>query len=149
MITRLQISHTVGLLVCLLLACSGHASEGVDDDGPSPLAVDGAETISVERAHQLFLDGVPFVDVRNVRLYARRHIPNARHLELKSDFTLNNLAELVARDAPVVIYCSGVKCSRSSVAVEFAVEWGFKEVKYFRQGIVGWRNAGLPVVDVR
>jgi rhodanese-related sulfurtransferase len=117
------------------------------EEGASPLSVDGAETIGVEQAHRLFLQGVPFVDVRNPRLYARRHVPGAHHLDLKSDFDKKNLEALVAPADPVVIYCSGVKCSRSATATDFAVDWGFTQVKYFREGIVGWRDAGLPLAE--
>lgn len=113
----------------------------------APLAVDGTTTISTEEAHALFLAGTPFVDVRNPRLFARRHVTNAHHLELKHDFTKAALEKVVAKDEPVVIYCSGVKCLRSSTACEFAVDWGFTNVKYYREGIVGWRDAGLPMVE--
>jgi rhodanese-related sulfurtransferase len=49
------------------------------------------------------------------------------------------------KDQPIVIYCSGVKCSRSYRASEKAVEWGYTKVYYFRGGIVEWKKAGYPV----
>jgi rhodanese-related sulfurtransferase len=130
----------------LLAAVIGPVSADAEE-GLSPLTVRGTETVSTEQAHKLFLEGVPFVDVRNARLYTRRHIPGAHHLDLYSAFDKAALESLVAKDQPVVIYCSGQKCSRSSTASEFAVDWGFTGVKYYRDGIVGWRDAGLPMKE--
>lgn len=149
MILLPKISNAAVMSVCLLLVTAAFASQDPEEEGKTPLSVAGAETITVAGAHQLFLAGVPFVDVRNPRLYARRHIPNAHHLDLKSAFNKRNLEMLVGHGDPVVIYCSGAKCSRSSTATGFAVDWGFSEVKYFREGIVGWRDAGLPMVEAQ
>jgi rhodanese-related sulfurtransferase len=132
---------------CLFSALAMAAAAA--DDGLSPLTVPGAETVTTEQAHALFQGGVTFVDVRNPRLFARRHIPGAHHLDLSSDFNKAGLEALVDKDQAVVIYCSGRKCSRSSNATGFAVDWGFTEVKYYRDGIVGWRDAGLPLNEQR
>lgn len=134
------------LLALLALSDPGrvHAAE---NEGGSPLSVAGTESVSTAQAHALHQAGVVFVDVRNPRLYARRHIPGAHHLDLQTDFTKSALAKLVRPDEPVVIYCSGAKCSRSSTAAGFAVDWGFTRVKYFRDGIVGWRDAGYPMTE--
>jgi rhodanese-related sulfurtransferase len=133
--------------VLLLAANMLHASAVADEEGESPLSVPGTETVSTAEAFRLHQAGVAFVDVRNPRLYARRHIPAAHHLDLYTDFSKATLAEIVTPDQPVVLYCSGIKCGRSSTAAEFAVDWGYTEVKYFREGIVGWRDAGHPMVE--
>ena len=111
----------------------------------SPETVEGAITTSVEQAKSLFDKGVKFIDVRNPRLYTKKHIPGAHHLDFKEVFTEQALASVADRDEPVVIYCSGVRCSRSSRASAMAASWGFSQVHYFRGGIVDWKNAGYPV----
>ena len=111
----------------------------------SPEQVPGAVTISAQQAKALFDEGVAFVDVRNPRLYARRHVPGANHLDLNAGFTREAFAAVAATAEPVVIYCSGVKCSRSYRACEQAVSWGYEKVYYFRGGIVEWRDAGFPM----
>ena len=111
----------------------------------SPEGVEGVVTTSVEQAKSLFDKGVKFIDVRNPRLYAKKHIPGAHHLDFKNAFTEQALASVADRDEPLVIYCSGVKCSRSSRASAMAASWGFSQVHYFRGGIVDWKNAGYPV----
>ena len=116
-----------------------------EKDYRSPESVDGAVTTSTEQAKTLYDKGVAFIDVRNPRLYSRKHIPGAHHLDFKNVFTEQALSAVVDRKEPLVIYCSGVKCSRSSRASAMAVSWGFSKVHYFRGGIVDWKNAGYPV----
>ena len=117
-------------------------------EGPkwrAPETVEGATTVTVEQAKELFDQGAPFIDVRSLRLYSRRHVSGAHHLDLKSAFNQEALEKVAKKDKPVVIYCSGVKCGRSSSASKMALSWGYKDVKYFRAGIVGWRDAGMPI----
>ena len=111
----------------------------------APEQVPGARTVTVEEVKSLFDAGVVIVDVRSPRLHARRHIPGAIHLDLKAVYDEESLAAVAKKDEPLVIYCSGVKCSRSSRASGDAVSWGYKEVLYFRGGIVDWRDAGYPM----
>jgi rhodanese-related sulfurtransferase len=111
----------------------------------SPETVEGAETISVEQAKSMFDRGAPFVDVRNPRFYANGHIPGAHHLDYKYNYDESKLGAIVDKQSPVVVYCSGVVCSRSYRASEKAVAWGFENVKYFRGGFADWEAAGLPV----
>lgn len=110
----------------------------------SPESVDGATTTSVEQAKSLFDQGAKFIDVRSPRRYARKHIPGAHHLDFKDVFSEQALASMADRDEPLVIYCTGVKCSRSSRAAAMAASWGFNHVHYFRGGIAEWKNAGYP-----
>ena len=102
-------------------------------------------SVDVSEAEELHRAGVVFVDVRAPRLHKRQHIPGAVHLDLNSRYTEEALAAAVAKDQPFVVYCSGVTCTRSFRAVVRAVRWGFTEVKYFRGGVVAWRDAGLPL----
>ena len=145
MITRyVQFGKLITLAIVLTLV-PVLASAQSDIVYRSPEGVEGATTTSVEQAKSLFDKGVKFIDVRNPRLYAKKHIPGAHHLDFKEVFTEQTLASVAERDEPVVIYCSGVKCSRSSRASAMAASWGFSQVHYFRGGIVDWKNAGYPV----
>lgn len=111
----------------------------------SPEQVAGAETVDVTEAQRLHASGIVFVDVRSPRLHKRQHIPGAVHLDLNSRFTAPELAQVVGKDQPFVVYCSGETCTRSFRAVAQAVRWGYTQVKYFRGGVVDWRDAGLPL----
>lgn len=112
------------------------------DESVSPVLVPGATTVDAVQAKALLDQGVAFVDTRNRALWELGRIPGAKLLDFASDFTKDNLAGLIDRDEPVVIYCEGPKCLRSSKACELAVDWGFSDVFYFREGFPAWRAAG-------
>jgi rhodanese-related sulfurtransferase len=137
--------HITGLIYSTLILILLLFSSRLNAEYRSPESVDGAVTTSAEQAKALYDQGVAFIDVRNPRLYARKHIPGAHHLDFKHTFSEQALAAVVDRGELLVIYCSGVKCRRSSRASEMAVSWGFEKVHYFRGGIVDWKNAGYPV----
>lgn len=136
------INNSIVLLLGIFAIGTAHAQEG---EYHSPASVAGAISTSVEQARALYDHGAVFVDVRNPRLYAKKHIPGAFHLDLKYNFDEDKLAAIATKDQPIVIYCSGVKCSRSYRASEKAVSWGYAKVHYFRGGIVDWKEAGYPV----
>jgi len=142
MLIRQRLVFSFLLTLLLIVTPLSHAAKA---GYSAPLEVTGARTVTAEEVKSLFDAGVVIVDVRNPRLHARRHIPGAVHLDLKDVFDEESLAAVAKKDEPLVIYCSGVKCSRSSRASEKAVSWGYKKVLYFRGGIVDWRDAGYPV----
>jgi len=131
------------LLLGILITASPVHAAGTSFRAPE--SVDGATTVTAAEVKALQDAGTSIVDVRNPRLYARRHIPGSHHLDLKDAFNEASLAEVVARDEPVVICCSGITCSRSTTATRKAVSWGYEKVYFFRGGITEWRKAGYPV----
>ena len=110
----------------------------------SPVTVAGAATVDAARAKALFDKGVAFVDVRTKELFKVGHIPGATHLDLFAAFKKPRLSKIVSQDRPVVIYCAGPGCKRSSKACAKAVSWGYKTVYYFRTGYPAWKAAGYP-----
>jgi rhodanese-related sulfurtransferase len=137
-----QLCACVSLLV---LSLEGHAAKR---EYCAPLTVPGAKTVSVDEARWLYDEAALFIDVRNSRLYARRHIPRAVHLDFKDRFTLEALEAVADRHQPIVIYSSGVRCARAYRAATLAVDWGFRDVHYFRGGIVDWRDVQFPLQSV-
>jgi len=111
----------------------------------APEYVDGAQTIDTTKAKSLFDQGVPFIDVRKQQDYDIGHIPGAYHLPLANEFNEDNLAAIVSKVNPVVIYCNGIHCMGSSKAVQQAVEWGWMNVYYYRDGMPDWVLNNLPV----
>lgn len=111
----------------------------------SPQTIEGATTVDTAQARSLFDQEAAFVDVRKDSDFDAGRIPGAIHLELKSKFTADSLAGEVKKDEPVVFYCNGHSCMRSSTASRMAVEWGFSKVHYYRDGFPAWKAAGNPV----
>lgn len=111
----------------------------------SPETVAGATSVDAAQAKQLFDDGALFLDVRSDKDWNAGRIPDAIHIELKQNLNADSMGAAVKKDEPVVIYCNGPKCMRSSVASEKAVGWGYTKVYYFREGYPAWKAAGYPV----
>ena len=111
----------------------------------SPMEVEGALTVDAHKAKALFDEGLLFVDTRKDSDWEAGRIPDAEHLELKSVFSEASLLEIASKDQPLVFYCNGEHCMRSSKACAKAVSWGFKNVYYFRDGFPAWKAAGYPV----
>ena len=118
--------------------------EAGDPADVSPLSVSGASSIDATEAKQLFDAGVVFVDVRDISGRDYGYIPGSIFLDLELDFTEEALGDVIDREEPVVIYCAGHRCLRSSKAVEKAVSWGFTHTYYFRNGFAAWKVAGYP-----
>lgn len=129
------------LIIALVFVSNAFAA---DPNYFSPEHVEGSVSVSVDEAKELFDAGVVFVDVRNPRLFKRKHIPNSYHLDLKNGFEKAALEKIVGKNEPVVIYSSSIHCSRSYKAVARAVAWGFGKVYYFRGGIADWKHKQLP-----
>ena len=111
----------------------------------SPMEVPGATTIDTKKAKELFDKEILFVDVRKNSDWDAGRIPGAEHIELKKVYSAETLGKAVGKDEPVVIYCNGASCLRSSAACAKAVTWGFKNVYYYRDGFPAWKSAGYPV----
>ena len=113
--------------------------------GLSPEIIDGATTVDTTKAKTLFDGGALFLDTRKNSDWDAGRIPDAVHLELKSNFTAESLAGEASKEEALVCYCNGHKCMRSSKCSAKAVEWGYSKVYYYRDGFPAWKAAGHPV----
>ena len=136
------------LIFILLMSAINLPLQAEKTDWYAPMSVAGTVTVDVYEANDLFHAGAVFVDVRNPRLFAKKHVPGAHHLDLKDGYSEQALNAIAGLDDPVVIYSSGEQCSRSYRASEMAVKWGYTKVYYFRGGIIDWRDAGFPMEKV-
>ncbi len=114
-------------------------------DGVSPMVIEGAKTVTTEEAKKLFDDGVLFIDVRKDKDWNAGRVSDAVQLNVKTKLSEETMLAEMKKGDPVVIYCNGEKCMRSSKACKKAVEWGFTNVYYYRDGFPAWKNAGYPV----
>ena len=110
----------------------------------SPATVAGAKTVNASEAKALFDKGTLFVDTRSNKDWAAGRIPDAVHIELKKVFSEATLGKEAKKADPVVFYCNGVSCMRSSKATAKAVGWGYTNVYYYRLGFPDWKAAGYP-----
>ncbi len=131
--------------VCILsFACLSTVSVA-GDKKISPMDIAGAKTVTAQEAKALFDKGVAFIDVRKDKDWQAGRIPDAIHINLKTNYSKDSLSKEVKMDEKIVIYCNGETCMRSSKASAKAVDWGFKNVFYFRDGFPAWKKNGYPV----
>lgn len=134
--------RSLPLFFLLLLSSisTGYAAKKI-----SPETVDGATTVDTNHAKQLFDQGAIFLDVRSNRDWEAGRIPGSKHLELKKVYSLETLGEIASPSDTLVIYCNSTGCMRSSKACAKAVEWGYKNVYYYRKGFPDWQSHGYAV----
>ncbi|WP_460020598.1 rhodanese-like domain-containing protein [Magnetospira thiophila] len=117
------------------------------DKPVAPEQVPGAETVSAEQAVLLIqsMPGLVIVDSRRREEFVKGHIPGAVSL-LDSDMTRESLAA-VAPDptTPILFYCNGPRCLRSSQASSLALSWGYHRIYWFRGGWTEWAGQEFPV----
>jgi len=129
----------------ILLFCFVNTSKA---DNLAPENIEGARTISTAPAKLFFDKGYDFIDVRGLDDFNIGHIPGAYHLPIKSDFDERNLSAIVKKEQPVVIYCNGILCMGSSIAIKKAIGWGWSNIFYYREGIRDWKQQGYSVHSI-
>ncbi len=117
----------------------------------SPEQVDGATTIDTVKAHELWENRAAFVDTRKDTDFEAGRIPGAVQLAFSpkkgvdgQPFTAAALEGVVSKSDPLVCYCNGSDCDRSSWCAALAHEWGWTDVYYYRDGYPAWVAAGYP-----
>jgi protein-disulfide isomerase/rhodanese-related sulfurtransferase len=106
--------------------------------------------IGTSEAEQLHGDHsqAVFVDVRSAEAFQSGHIPGALNMPINS--FEHNWTRL-PKNKMIVLYESGNSAgdicafSRSAGRILLSQGFGYKDVNVYRDGLAGWRKAGLPV----
>lgn len=128
------------LLLCLTLPA-------LADKPVAPNSVAGAVRVNAEQVVDLILSTPRLVtiDSRHPEEFVKGHIEGAINL-LDTDTTATSLARLTdGMDNPVLFYCNGERCLRSSHAAKIAVGLGYRKVYWFRGGWKEWIEKQMPV----
>jgi rhodanese-related sulfurtransferase len=140
------------LPVLILLLCnlfSPFYGTALADSKPyAPESIDGTVIVTAEEAVELILDtpGMPIIDSRKKMEYLKGHIEGAVSL-LNTEMTEQGLLAIAPdKNAPILFYCNGVRCLRSSDAIDKARSWGYSNLIWFRGGWKEWTEKRLPVV---
>ncbi len=83
-------------------------------------AADNGKIVEPETAKELFDNGVLFVDVRNDDDYKNGHIPGAIHVNVRKSTFETEFEKAAKKDQEIVIYCRGIGCTGSPLAIFFA-----------------------------
>lgn len=119
----------VVILSTLFASCSSHQ---------------GIESVTADEFENALYDGhVQLLDVRSADEYAQGHIANAENIDVQQPDFIEKAQAKLDHANPVYVYCRSGK--RSMLAAQKLVKAGFKVVN-LRDGIVGWEDAGKPVL---
>ena len=128
-----------GLLLC---AATAWAEKPFAPDSVTGTTRVTAETV-VDLANSL--PDLVIIDNRYAGEFEKGHIEGAINL-LDTHMQRADVARLAARpDTPLLFYCNGERCLRSSHAAQMAVKWGYTRIYWFRGGWQEWLDKQLPV----
>jgi len=136
---------TIALALFLL-----HLSFSAFADKPlAPEAVPGTTRVNAEEAleHILAQPKMVIIDSRHAEEYSKGHIEGAINL-LDNDTTALSLAKHVSgKNIPILLYCNGERCMRSSNAAKIALKEGYTKIYWFRGGWAEWIEKKLPIAQ--
>ena len=115
----------------------------------APDSIPGTTRVNAERALELILADpkMAIIDSRHAEEFAKGHIEGAINL-LDNDTSAKTLAKYVAnKNAPMLLYCNGERCMRSSHAAKIAVSEGYKKIYWFRGGWAEWIEKKMPITQ--
>lgn len=133
------------LLINLLLSPNAFA----DEKPYAPESVTGAVTVSAEQVVELILakPDLVIIDSRKRSEFSKGHIEGAINL-LNTEMQRADLeARVPDKTTPILFYCNGERCLRSSDALHKALEWGYRNLFWFRGGWKEWTDKRLPVIS--
>ena len=113
----------------------------------APESIVGTTRVTAETVVDLVgsLPDLVIIDNRHAVEFEKGHIEGAINL-LDSSLQRADLARLAPRpDKPLLFYCNGERCLRSSHAAQMAVNWGYTRIYCFRGGWQEWLDKHLPV----
>lgn len=101
--------------------------------------------IDRDELHAKLGDGgeLVIVDALPPMSYAHSHLPGA--INLPPERVDERTTRRIAKDAPIVVYCSGPDCDSSAETARLLVELGFRNVLHYPGGKNEWRELGLPL----
>lgn len=113
----------------------------------APETITGVEIVSAEQAVAMILSTPQLVilDTRKKEEYEKGHIEKARSMpdvDMQSDSFSSQFPD---KNIPILLYCNGINCLRSSNAAKKCLQWGYSRLYWFRGGWQEWMNKALPV----
>ena len=113
----------------------------------APDTIEGVTTVSAKQLIQLIINNpsLVIIDSRYHQEYIKGHIEGSINI-LNTDMSKQRLEKITrSYETPIVFYCNGIRCLRSSQAASKARLWGFQHIYWYRQGWVDWVIKQYPI----
>lgn len=101
--------------------------------------------IKIDKAYQLYKQGVKFIDARMPDEFIEGHIKGAINIPFDGDESYREILKKISKDEPIVTYCSGTECDLSILLGDELFEKGYKKVYIFFGGWNDWLEKGYPI----
>lgn len=147
---RFRLPLLPGLLAWLLAAGLPAAEPaGADPEVASPEHIEGVQKVDAETLIEMY-GSTPDLVLVDSRISADRkqgYIEGSISLpDTETDCaTLARVAP--ATNSPLLFYCNGIRCGRSARAARIAIDCGYSDVYWYRNGIEAWRQKEYPLVQ--
>ncbi len=86
-----------------------------------------------------------FIDARDAKMYAKGTILRAVNVPLKRFKRMKKWLP-IHKDAPILIFCNGVKCGKSVKLAERFARAGYTHLMVYREGFPEWKQHKLPIM---
>ena len=113
----------------------------------APEFLEGAIRVNAEKSAELIVttSNLLIIDSRKEVEYSKGHIQGSVSL-LDTEMTPEKLSKHAPDKAtPLLFYCNGERCLRSSRAATKALGWGYNKIYWFRGGWNEWVEKGMPI----
>lgn len=144
-IHRLLLPARALLCMSVLLASASYA----DEKPYAPDSIPGAVIVSAEQVVELILakPDLVIIDSRKKSEFTKGHIEGAVNF-LNTELTRADLESRIPDKAtPILFYCNGERCLRSTDSIHKALDWGYRNLFWFRGGWKEWTDKRLPVIS--
>jgi len=131
----------LALFVFALLMTVADVGGAPDDDLKAVTIVDADQLKTwIDQGKKILL-----IDSRVASEYKEGHIPTAINIPAPvMDQQRTKLPK--DRSYPIVFYCNGwPECKKSHDACQKAIQWGYTQIYWFRDGIPAWQAKRYPV----
>ena len=147
------------LLVILPIAVSGLPAAAADNDAHhgtatngqivSPETIDGVINVGAEGLIEKVME-IPELVLIDSRITSDRkegYIEGSISLPDIETSCETLAATIRTTSTPVLFYCNGIKCGRSARAAQIALDCGYKEIYWYRNGMEEWQEKQYPLVQ--
>ena len=155
MMHRLLRTLLVALPAAVISLSAAFAEVGTDNRNPvngeiiSPETIDGVINVGADGLIEkvMEIEALMLIDSRITADRKEGYIEGS--VSLPDIETTCDTLERITKDrsTPVLFYCNGVKCGRSAKAAQIALDCGYTEIYWYRNGMEEWQEKQYPLVQ--
>lgn len=127
--------------VCLCMGAHAHTLEGESGKHWKVISTADLQALVESKTDLTLVNVLPKI------IHDKMHIPGSLNIPLGAVYGSHDLPE--NREALIVFYCMGRQCRYSPKAADIAHDdMGYNNLLVYRDGILAWLRAGLPVASL-